>query len=301
MGEDLEKGRQPGAVMSFWDHLDVLRSYLVRLLLVCLVFGILAFCFKDTLFRIVLAPGSDDFVTYRLFDWINHLTALHPMPSSFSVELINTGLAAQFMIHMKTAFGFGFFCAVPYALYLMFRFVSPALYAQEKKYAYRAIGAGYLMFLMGVLLGYFLIFPLTFRFLGTYQVADSVQNLISLQSYMGTFLMLNLLMGLVFEIPVLCWLFGKMGFISASFLKKYRKYAIVIILALAAIITPTSDVFTLLLVACPIWILYELGIAILKRQERKAGKSGLEEENGKGKEEASVETGGKGLLPPPEE
>ena len=111
-----------------------------------------------------------------------------------------------------------------------------------------------------------MIFPLTFRFLGTYQVDESVENLISLQSYMGTFWMLNLMMGFVFEIPILCWLLGKMGVLSASFLKKYRKYAIVIVLVLAAVITPTSDVFTMLLVAFPIWLLYEAGIWILRHQ-----------------------------------
>ena len=151
---------------------------------------------------------------------------------------------------------------------IIFKFVSPALYANERRYAVKAVSAGYLMFLAGVLLSYFLIFPLTFRFLGTYQVDESVENLISLQSYMGTFWMLNLMMGFVFEIPILCWLLGKMGILSASFLKKYRKYAIVIVLALAAVITPTSDAFTMLLVAFPIWCLYETGIWILKRQER---------------------------------
>ena len=235
-----------GTLMSFWDHLDVLRSSLVRIVVVSLGFGIVAFCFKKVLFSIVLAPGRDSFATYRLFDWINGLGDLHPMPSSFNVELINTGLAEQFMIHVKTAFAFGFFCAAPYVLYLIFRFVSPALYANERRYAVKAVSAGYLMFLAGVLLSYFLIFP----------------------SYMGTFWMLNLMMGFVFEIPILCWLLGKMGILSASFLKKYRKYAIVIVLALAAVITPTSDAFTMLLVAFPIWCLYEAGIWILKRQER---------------------------------
>lgn len=257
---------QSGAVMSFWDHLDVLRSSLIRIVVVSLAFGIVAFCFKKQLFSIVLAPGRDSFATYRLFDWINGLGALRPMPSSFNVELINTGLAEQFMIHVKTAFAFGFFCAAPYVLYSIFKFVSPALYANERRYAFIAVGAGYMMFLAGVLLSYFLIFPLTFRFLGTYQVDESVENLISLQSYMGTFWMLNLMMGFVFEIPILCWLLGKMGVLSASFLKKYRKYAIVIVLVLAAVITPTSDVFTMLLVAFPIWLLYEAGIWILRHQ-----------------------------------
>ena len=257
-----------GTLMSFWDHLDVLRSSLVRIVVVSLGFGIVAFCFKKVLFSIVLAPGRDSFATYRLFDWINGLGDLHPMPSSFNVELINTGLAEQFMIHVKTAFAFGFFCAAPYVLYLIFKFVSPALYANERRYAVKAVSAGYLMFLAGVLLSYFLIFPLTFRFLGTYQVSSDVANMITLQSYMGTLMMMSILMGIVFELPVLCWLLGKLGILSAGFMRRFRKHSIIVILIISAIITPTSDVFTLTLVALPIWLLYEISILLVGKSEK---------------------------------
>ena len=121
------------------------------------------------------------------------------------------------------------------------------------------------MFMVGVLISYFLIFPLTFRFLGTYQVSDQVENMISLQSYISTLLMMSLAMGIVFEIPILSWLFAKLGFISADFMRRYRRHAVVIILVVAAIITPTSDVFTLLLVSLPMWLLYEVSILIVKR------------------------------------
>jgi len=121
------------------------------------------------------------------------------------------------------------------------------------------------MFMLGVLISYFLIFPLTFRFLGTYQVSEQVENMISLQSYISTLLMMCLAMGIVFEIPILSWLFAKLGFISADFMRRYRRHAVVIILIVAAIITPTSDVFTLLLVSLPMWLLYEVSILIVKR------------------------------------
>ena len=130
----------------------------------------------------------------------------------------------------------------------------------------RVVGGGYVMFLMGVVLSYFLIFPLTFRFLGTYQVSSEVANMITLESYISTLMMMCLAMGIVFEIPILCWLFAKLGFLSADFMRRYRKHAIVVILVVAAIITPTSDVFTLSLVALPMWILYEISIWIVKRQ-----------------------------------
>lgn len=165
---------------------------------------------------------------------------------------------------MKTALCAGFMCASPYIIYQLFRFVSPALYSNERRYVVRVVGGGYVMFTLGVLVSYFLIFPLTFRFLGTYQVSGDVENMITLQSYISTLMMMSLAMGIVFEIPILSWLFAKLGLISAAFMRRYRKHAIVIILVVAAVITPTSDVFTLSLVALLMWILYEVSIWIVK-------------------------------------
>lgn len=249
---------------SFWDHLDALRVAIVKSLLVAIVFGVAAFCFKEELFAVVLAPKEAGFITYRLLASIGRLWA-ETEPTDFTVQLINTGLAEQFIIHMKTAMCAGVLCASPYILYQLFRFVSPALYADERKYAVRIVGSGYAMFLLGVLVSYFLIFPLTFRFLGTYQVSDEVANMITLQSYISTLTMMCLAMGIVFEMPVLAWFFAKMGFLSSDFMRRYRKHAVVIILIIAAVITPTSDVFTLSFVALPMWLLYEASIGIVKR------------------------------------
>ena len=251
---------------SFWEHLDVLRVAIVKIVAVAVVFGIAAFCFKDELFAVVLAPKNDGFVTYRLFNriaaWAGGETG------SFAVQLINTGLAQQFIIHMKTALCAGVLCASPYILYQLFRFVSPALYANERKYVVRVVGGGYAMFVVGVLVSYFLIFPLTFRFLGTYQVSGEVANLITLDSYISTLVLMCLSMGIVFEIPILSWLFAKLGFLSADFMRRYRKHAIVIILVVAAIITPTSDVFMLSLMALPMWLLYEASILLVDRAKK---------------------------------
>lgn len=192
---------------SFWEHLDVLRAAIVKIVAVVVVFGIAAFYFKEELFAVVLAPKNDGFITYRLFNrivaWAGGETG------SFVVQLINTGLAQQFIIYMKTALCAGVFCASPYILYQLFRFVSPALYANERKYVVRVVGGGYAMFVVGVLVSYFLIFPLTFRFLGTYQVSGDVANLIMLDSYISTLVLMCLSMGIVFEIPILFWLFAK--------------------------------------------------------------------------------------------
>lgn len=253
---------------SFWEHLDVLRIVLLKVAVVTVAFGIISFAFKETLFAVVLAPKGVDFITYRWFSFTGELLPGGEM-SDFNVQLINTGLAEQFIIHMKTAMCAGLLCASPYILYQLFRFVSPALYVDERHYAVRIVGWGYVMFLTGVAISYFLIFPLTFRFLGTYQVADDVMNMISLQSYMSTLILMCLAMGIVFEMPLLTWLFAKMGFITSGFLKQYRKHSIVIILIVAAIITPTSDIFTLLTVSLPMWVLYEVSILIIKNRHSK--------------------------------
>ena len=248
---------------SFWEHLDVLRAAIVNSLLVAVVFGVAAFCFKEELFAVILAPKDADFITYRLLYSLSGLVTEADAPD-FLVKLINTGLAEQFIIHMKTALCSGILCASPYILYQLFRFVSPALYVNERKYVMRVVGGGYAMFVLGVAVSYYLIFPLTFRFLGTYQVSSEVENMIALQSYISTLMTMSLAMGLVFEIPILSWLFAKLGFLSAGFMRCYRKHAVTIILIIAAIITPTSDIFTLSLVALPMCFLYELSIYIVK-------------------------------------
>ncbi len=212
-----------------------------------------AFCLKEQLFAVVLAPRTGDFITYRLL-------GVDP----FSIHLMNTGLTEQFMIHLKTSFYAGLLVASPYIIYLLFGFVAPALYDNEKKYATALVASGYGMFMLGTVLNYLLIFPLTVRFLGTYQVSPDVANMLTLQSYMDTLLTMSLVMGIVFELPVVSWLLGKMGLLNAQMMRTWRRHAIVAILIVSAIITPTTDAFTLFVVALPIWLLYEVSIVILK-------------------------------------
>ena len=240
--------------MTFWDHLDELRSVVIKALVVTVVAAAIAFCLKDQLFEVVLAPRTSDFITYRLL-------GVEP----FSIHLMNTGLTEQFMIHLKTSMFAGVLVASPYIIYLLFHFISPALYDNERKYATLLCTSGYLMFMLGTLLNYLLIFPLTVKFLGTYQVSEDVANMLTLQSYMDTLLMMSLVMGIIFELPVVSWLLGKMGLLKASMMRMWRKHAIVAILVIAAIITPTTDAFTLFIVALPIWLLYELSIFIVKK------------------------------------
>lgn len=251
------------SAMTFWDHLDVLRGSLLRMVAVTVACAVVAFAFKDAVFAAILAPKHDDFILYRLLAGVNSWLA-DGSPSSFHVELINTGLAEQFKIHVKTSLYVGLMAASPYCLYELFRFVSPGLYPKERRYGVRAVVSGYVMFLLGVALCYFLIFPLTFRFLGTYQVSPDVENLITLQSYMDTLLVMCFLLGILFELPIVCWVLGKLGILRRKFMRRYRKHAVVVILVVSAIITPTSDIFTLCIVALPICLLYEVSTFLVK-------------------------------------
>lgn len=253
--------------MTFWDHLDVLRSYIIRILVVWVVLSVVAFFFKDEVFTVVMAPKNADFITYR---WIEQLS--QKLGGSgledFSVQLINTGLSRQFLLHVKASFFVGLLAATPFALWQILLFVLPALYSNERRLLYRGVFSGTLMFIVGLLFSYFIVFPLTFRFLGTYQVSAELQNLISVESYIGTLLSLSLSLALVFEIPVVCWLLARGGIISSAMMSRYRKHAIVLILVVAAVITPTQDVFTLLIVSLPMWLLFELSILIVRLSHR---------------------------------
>ena len=220
---------------TFWEHLDELRYCILHALGVTMVMAVVAFCLKEQLFDLVLAPCSDKFVAYRIL-------GVEP----FSLHLMNTGLTEQFMTHMRVALYAGLLMASPYVLYQLFSFVSPGLYQNERRAALWVVGSAYAMFLLGTTVNYLLIFPLTVHFLGTYQVSPEVANMLTLQSYIDTFISMSLVIGVAFELPVVCAILGKMGLINGKLMSKYRRHAIVVILIVAAIITPTTDVMTLI-------------------------------------------------------
>ena len=239
---------------TFWDHLDELRSVIIRSLVVVLIAAVVAFCLKEWLFGVVLAPRSSDFITYRLLGIDNH----------FQLSLMNTGLTEQFMVHMRVALYAGLLLASPYILYQLFGFVAPGLYQNERKAATWIAVSAYAMFILGTVVDYLLIFPLTVRFLGTYQVSPDVMNMLTLQSYIDTLISMSFVMGVVFELPVVCAILGKMSLINSNMMSRYRRHAVVAILVVSAIITPTTDAFTLLVVALPIWLLYEVSILLVR-------------------------------------
>ena len=257
--------------MTFWDHLEVLRGTLIKGVILILVCSVVVFFFKEPIFEILLAPQKSDFITYKVFKNIGSLLSFNNIDdeaflNSFSIQLVNTQLASQFTIHMKVSFYLAIMLTSPFLLYLIFKFISPALYQNEKTIAHKIVLSAFIMFTIGLLTNYFIIFPFTFRFLGTYQVSGEIENLITLSSYISTLLTMTFLIGILFELPVVCWILGKFGIINATLMRKYRRHAIIAILIVSAIITPTTDAFTLILTACPIWLLYELSILVVRRK-----------------------------------
>lgn len=240
--------------MTFWDHLDELRGVIIKALAAVTLLAAGAFALKEPLFGVLLAPTHAGFVTYRMVG----------ADSDFSLHLVNTGLTEQFMTHLRTAFYVGLLLASPYVLCVLFRFISPGLYENERRLGVRLASGIYVMFILGTLLNYFIVFPLAVRFLGTYQVSPEVGNMLTLQSYVDTLLGLGLVMGLVCQLPVVCWLLARSGLLTAEMMRSYRRHAFVGILIAAAVITPTGDPFSLFAVSMPIYALYELSIHITK-------------------------------------
>ena len=257
--------------MSFWDHIDALRSVLVRIVVVLVVAAVALFGAMPYLFdNVILAPC--DFALYRLFERMTSSVAWLPQFSTqgFEVELINIKLASQFFIHMSTSFWLALVLMFPFVLYELWTFIAPALYPHEKRGVKTAFLIGCLMFFLGVAVGYFIVFPVTLRFLADYHVSQMVPNQISLDSYMDTFLMLIFVMGIIFELPLVSWLLGVLGVLNRSFFRNYRRHAIVVLLALAAIITPTGDPFTLMVVFLPIYILFEISAYLVPKSQPQA-------------------------------
>ncbi|MDO4190936.1 MAG: twin-arginine translocase subunit TatC [Bacteroidales bacterium] len=250
-------------LLTFGEHLEVLRRLLFRVLAAVGVCSVVIFCFKDKTWEMLLAPSSYTFVTYR---WIEQLlnaigfSDFHFEP--YQVDLIATDLSSQFMRHISTSLYLGLLAASPYILWELFRFITPALYDSERRYSVIIAIAIFVLFIIGVLMSYFILFPIAFRFLGTYSVSDAVKSTITLDSYVTTFVTLTLVMGVVFQLPIIAFVLAKMGFIRQEMLIHYRKHAVLVIMITAAIITP-PDLMTLLLVTLPLYLLYELSIRIV--------------------------------------
>ena len=257
-----------GNLLTFGGHLEVFRQMLFRILGVAGLIAVIVFCFKDITWNILMAPSEWNFCTYRWLETAMQAIGIDFRFEEFHVEMIATDLSSQFMTHITTAVYLGVLGASPYILYELFRFISPALYENERKYSVQVAGIIYVLFLLGVLMSYFVLFPISFRFLGTYSVSAKVVSNITLDSYISTFVSLTLVMGVVFQLPVVAFFLGKLGVASSWMLSKYRKHALIVIMLVAAIITP-PDLITLILVTIPLYLLYEVSIRVVKWVEPK--------------------------------
>jgi sec-independent protein translocase protein TatC len=246
------------AEMSFWDHLEDLRWTLLRCVIALVVFSIAGFaCMKFLFDTVIMAPCYHDFILYRFL--CNVTSAVPFLPDfcdeTYIVKVVNIKLASQFFTHMTSSFYLAVLLTFPYLMYEVWKFIRPALYDYEKKDVRWVFFFGTIMFFTGCAVGYFLVFPMTLRFLATYSLSEAITEQVSLDSYMNNFLMLIFIMGVVFEMPLLSWLLSKLGILNRSFFNKYRRHAIVGLLVAAAFITPSSDPFTL---ACVFFPLYGL-------------------------------------------
>ena len=250
--------------MTFWDHIEVLRWAIFRIACVMAVILVFTFSLMPYIFdQFILAPTNTTFFVYR---WVTEVTnGAITFDPNFHVEIININVASQFMTHIETSIYLAGILAFPYIVYEVWRFIRPALFPDEIRHLRPAFIGGTLMFYIGCALGYLLIFPFTFRFLMEYELSASITNQINLSSYIGNFSMLIIIMGIVFEMPLLAWLLSALGILHKSMLRGYRRHAIVALLVLAAFITPSGDPFTLMLVFTPLYMLYELSIVVVKK------------------------------------
>ena len=257
-----------GEEMSFWDHLDVLRGGLIRIVAVLFVAMAGSFVAIPRIFdSFILAPARSDFFLYRFIaSLLGGKAGGWLTDPSFNVEIININVSTQFMMHLEISFWAGALITFPYIVYEVWKFIKPALFPHEEKNLSFAFLFGTVMFFLGCALGYCVVFPLTFRFLTEYNLSMTIENRISLNSYMHNFLLMIFVMGVVFELPLLTWLLSRLGLIDRAWLRKYRKHAVVVLMILAAVITPSGDPFTLMVVFLPLYLLFELGI-ILARKE----------------------------------
>lgn len=257
--------------MTFWDHLEALRWMILRCLIALAVFLAAGFFFMPYLFEhVVMAPCRDDFFLYRAIAGLASHTSVVPefLNKPFHVEVINIKLSSQLFMHFTLSFWLAFLCTFPYLVYEVWKFICPALYSNEKRGIRAAFLFGTVMFFIGCAVGYAIVFPMTLRFLYTYQLSPDISNQLALDSYMDNFLMLIFMMGIVFELPLVSMLLSRLGILYRSFFSKYRRHAIVAIMILSAVITPSTDPFTLMVVFVPIYILWELS-AFLVRAKKK--------------------------------
>ena len=273
-----DKGKNLEGEMSFFDHLEELRWHLVRSALAIVAFMILAFSFYTWIYNnIIMAPSRPDFWTFRMMCDLGAWLHRDMCPNKINIHLINTEMAGQFTLMIDSSLMIGLILGIPYVLFELWRFIRPALHEKERKAASGFVFYASALFLVGVLFGYYIITPVSLNFLAGFTVSNAIENLFSVDSYMSSVSTLTLATGLVFELPILVYILANLGIMTPKFMKESRRYAIVIILIVAAVVTPTPDMLTMTVVAIPLFLLYELSISVAGVVERRKKKRQQEE------------------------
>ena len=278
-----ERGSSLEAEMSFFDHLNVLRKHLIRSSIAIVVFTGVAFTYYDFIFgKIIMGPKSPEFWTYRMMCLIGEKFSLG---ADFCVKdipfnIINTEMAGQFTLQLNSSLMIGIVLGFPYLLFEVWLFVKPALHEKERKSASGFTFYATLLFIIGILFGYYLIAPLSINFLANYSVSSVIVNQITIDSYLSTVATLTLGSGIIFELPIVIFILSKLGIMTPKFMRSSRRYSTIIILVIAAIVTPTPDILTMLTVSFPLFLLYEISIGISARVENRKKKAELEFDQG---------------------
>ncbi len=273
--DNFRRASDPNSDMSFVDHLESLRWHLVRSAIVIFSLALVSFFYKDILFdQIIFGPKRPDFWTYRmlcLFATTYNLGA-DLCIDKINFTIMNNTMAGQFNLHLSASFIAGFIMGFPYLLWELWRFIRPGLHKKERRYATGLIFWGSVLFLLGVLFGYYIITPMSVNFLGSYVISDEIINQITLDSYLSTVTILTLATGLVFELPIIIYFLTLMGIVGPKFLRSNRRIALFLIFLVAAFITPSPDIPTQMLVAIPLYILFEVSILVSARVAKRKEK-----------------------------
>jgi len=268
-----DKGQSLEGEMSFFDHLEALRWHLIRSALAIVVFTIFVFIYYDWIYdHIIMAPSKSTFWTFRMMCDLGTFLHRDMCPGKINIQLINTEMAGQFTLQIDSSLMIGLVLGIPYLLYELWRFIKPALHEKERKAASGFVFYASFLFLSGVMFGYYVITPISLNFLAGYTVSASIQNLFSIDSYISSVSTLTLATGLVFELPILVYILANLGVATPKFMRETRRYAIVIILIIAAVVTPTPDMLTMTVVAIPLLLLYELSIGVASMVEKRKKK-----------------------------
>ena len=276
IGAIKEKGKTLEAEMSFFDHIDVLRKHLLRALAVVFVLTLGAFYYTDFIFNtIIMGPKNPSFWTYRMMcKLVERFPSIGPefCITKIDAKIINTEMAGQFTLQLNSCVMVGIILGIPYLLFELWLFIKPALHDNERKSASGFVAFASFLFFLGILFGYYIICPLSINFLTNFTVSPDIENTFTIDSYLSSVMTLTLGSGVIFQLPVVIFILSKLGIMTPAFMRASRRYSTILILIVAAVVTPTADPYTMLIVALPLFLLYELSIFISASIEKKRNK-----------------------------